>query len=80
MWERDDCSLHTIGEDTPGLLVSVSWQPNGRHIYAAQEVDGEQRVVLFERNGLTHGSFTTASKASSSGGKGDYSCFLRIAC
>ena len=57
VWERDACVLHAIGEHSPGLLGPLAWQPNGRHIYAAQRLDGQQRVVLFERNGLSHGCF-----------------------
>jgi hypothetical protein len=62
VWEREDCALHAMGGDTPGLLGPVCWQPNGRHIYAAQECSGEQRVALFERNGLAHGSFATRTQ------------------
>ncbi len=57
MWEREGCVLHAMGEDAPGLLGPVCWQPNGRHIYAAQECSGERRIALFERNGLAHGGF-----------------------
>ena len=57
VWERDACALHAIGEHIPGLLGPLAWQPNGRHTYAAQRMDGQQRVVLFERNGLSHGHF-----------------------
>lgn len=67
IWERDECLIHAIGEDSPGLLGPVCWQPNGRHIYAAQELEGQQGVVLFERNGLSHGSFVTSSEQSQAG-------------
>ena len=67
IWERDECVLHAIGEDTVGLLGPVCWQPNGRHIYAAQEVEGQQGVVLFERNGLSHGNSVTSSQEQESG-------------
>lgn len=60
VWEREECTLHAIGEDTAGLLGPLCWQPNGRHIYAAQQTGGQQGVVLFERNGLSHGSFVTS--------------------
>jgi hypothetical protein len=63
VWEREECALHAMGEDTPGLLGPVSWQPNGRHIYAAaQDSSGAHQVALFERNGLAHGNFSTRTQ------------------
>ena len=67
VWEREECVLHAIGEDVAGLLGPVCWQPNGRHIYAAQDVRGQQGVVLFERNGLSHGNFVTSSQEDEAG-------------
>lgn len=68
VWDRVACNLHAIGEAVPGLSGPIAWQPNGRHIYAAQQEGSKQRVVLFERNGLSHGSFecTTDGKKASS--------------
>lgn len=39
-----------------GLQVA-SWQPNGRHLYVAQQTANGPRVLLFETNGLQHGGF-----------------------
>ena len=39
------------------LLPVLAWQPNGRHLYAAQQDAQGQRVILYELNGLQHGSF-----------------------
>lgn len=45
------------GEKAEALLSVLAWQPNGRHLYAAQKDAHGQRVVLYELNGLQHGSF-----------------------
>ena len=61
IWESEGCKLHSVGEAAPGLLGPIAWQPNGRHLYAAQQQvpaqsqAAAQCVVLFERNGLLHG-------------------------
>ena len=34
-----------------------AWQPNGRHLYVAQQTPSGPRVLLFETNGLQHGGF-----------------------
>jgi IKI3 family len=39
-----------------GLQVGA-WQPNGRHLYVAQQTPSGPRVMLFETNGLQHGGF-----------------------
>ena len=59
IWDREGCQLHSVGEYMPGLLPVASWQPNGRHLYVARSsrAGAELQVVLFERNGLQHGSF-----------------------
>lgn len=94
VWDREGCQLHSTGEAAEGLLPPVCWQPNSRHLYAAQtstpsqttssrssstkpatqrvsqtqphptqpQANGAiahpvQRVLLYERNGLQHGSF-----------------------
>ena len=36
IWEAEACQLHAVGEAAPGLLGPLAWQPNGRHLYAAQ--------------------------------------------
>ena len=36
VWEAEGCKLHAVGEAAPGLLGPIAWQPNGRHLYAAQ--------------------------------------------
>ena len=57
VWTREG-ELHAVGEATEGMLPLLAWQPNGRHLYAAQaSPGGGQRVVLFETNGLQHGGF-----------------------
>lgn len=72
VWERAGCVLHAIGEASPGLTGPISWQPNGRHIYAAsQDPDGTQVVALFEKNGLSHGSFWTSTGGSTLQGGGN---------
>lgn len=45
------------GEKAEGLLPVLAWQPNGRHLYAAQQDAQGQRVILYELNGLQHGNF-----------------------
>ena len=62
VWERDGCVLHSIGEHAEGLLCALAWQPNGRHIYIAQQLDGRPRIVLFELNGLQHGAIDVTGK------------------
>ena len=59
IWTRESCALHSVGEAVPGLQPCLAWQPNCRHLYAAQ-ASSEQgnRVVLFETNGLQHGGFS----------------------
>lgn len=57
VWGRDSGELHAVGEAAEGLSGPLVWQPNGRHLYAAACCDGRQQVLLYERNGLRHGSF-----------------------
>lgn len=57
IWERENFQLHADGEAADGLLPVLAWQPNGRHLYAAQQGSTAARVALFERNGLQHGGF-----------------------
>lgn len=57
IWLRDGCRLHAIGEAAAGLLPVGAWQPNGRHLYVAQQAPAGPRVLLFETNGLQHGGF-----------------------
>ena len=45
------------GHKADGLLPVLAWQPNGRHLYTAQRDAHGQRVILYELNGLQHGSF-----------------------
>lgn len=33
---------------------SVAWQPSGGIIAGTDEVDGKQRVIFWEKNGLRH--------------------------
>ena len=59
IWTRESCTLHSVGEAAPGLQPCLAWQPNGRHLYAAQASPEQgNRVVLFETNGLQHGGFS----------------------
>ncbi len=48
------------GEKADALLPVLAWQPDGRHLYAAQRDAEGQRVILYELNGLQHGSFDVA--------------------
>ena len=57
IWERDNFQLHAVGETLEGLTPVLAWQPNGRHLYAAQQLGDAASVFLFEANGLQHGSF-----------------------
>lgn len=57
IWDRESFGLVSRGEQVTGLEPVLGWQPNGRHLYAAQHVDGAAHVRLYERNGLQHGSF-----------------------
>lgn len=58
VWERESGALHAMGEHAAGLLGTLAWQPNGRHLYApCMQSGGALRVLLFERNGLQHGGF-----------------------
>lgn len=36
IWDRELCELHAVGEAAPALHAALAWQPNGRHLYAAQ--------------------------------------------
>ena len=57
IWARDG-QLLAVGEATSGLQPVLAWQPNGRHLYAVQALpSGQERVILFESNGLQHGGF-----------------------
>ena len=63
IWERESGALHAVGENAPGLLGKLAWQPNGRNLYAAcRQPDGALRVLLFETNGLQHGGFDVQGK------------------
>lgn len=58
IWEREGGTLHAVGEHCAGLSGLIAWQPNGRHLYAAcTRPDGRLSIILYERNGLQHGSF-----------------------
>jgi len=57
VWDGRTLSLHAEGEAATALSAVAAWQPNGRHLYAAQHAGSTPRVVLFERNGLQHGGF-----------------------
>ena len=61
IWERKGAELHAMGEHARGLDGVLAWQPNGRHLYAAQHVDGRPTIVLYEANGLQHGGFAVSS-------------------
>ena len=57
VWDGRTLQPHAEGEAAPALSAVAAWQPNGRHLYAAQHAGSTPRVVLFERNGLQHGGF-----------------------
>ena len=57
IWDGKTLQLHADGEAAAGLAAVGAWQPNGRHLYAAQHTGPRPRVLLFERNGLQHGGF-----------------------
>lgn len=61
IWRRDGCELHARGEAVAQLLPVAAWQPNGRHLYVGQAAPDGPRVLLFETNGLQHGSFSLRS-------------------
>lgn len=53
-------------EDRRDLSKVMDWQPNGRHLYIASlNEDDSPEVLLYEVNGLPHGSFSLRSKGSS---------------
>ena len=56
-WERSSWELHAVAQFTEGLQPVMAWQPNGRHQYVSAAVQGQQHIMLFERNGLQHGGF-----------------------
>lgn len=62
VWERQTCSLHSVGAATEAVGVALCWQPNGRHIYVSSAADGNPRLKLYEKNGLEHGSFDIYGK------------------
>ncbi|BDA44195.1 Elongator complex protein 1 [Coccomyxa sp. Obi] len=63
IWERESGALHAVGEHAPALLGKLAWLPNARNLYAAcRQPDGALRVLLFETNGLQHGSFDVPGK------------------
>ena len=58
IWERKGGRLHAVGEHAVGLSGPIAWQPNGRHLFAAcRRADGQPGILLYESNGLQHGSF-----------------------
>ena len=63
VWEREASQLYAIGEHCNSLSGHIAWQPNGRHLYAAcARPDGQISIILYERNGLQHGSFDLHGK------------------
>ena len=76
IWDRATLSLHSTaqqlhskGPNLPPLDPVLSWQPNGRHLFTSQRASldpsSDSKVLLFERNGLPHGSFDLTSNGSS---------------
>lgn len=61
VWEREGFELHAEGAAPRGLHCVLAWQPNGRHLYAAQAQGDRHRVVLYETNGLEHGGFDVSA-------------------
>ena len=59
VWDGRTLQAHAEGEAAAALSSVAAWQPNGRHLYAAQHAGPTPRVLLFERNGngLQHGGF-----------------------
>lgn len=63
IWDRHAGELHAVVEATDRMVPAMSWQPNGRHLYVGQHAEGDEvaeacsHVLLFESNGLGHGSF-----------------------
>ena len=57
VWDGKTLQLHAEGDAAADLSAVAAWQPNGRHLYAAQHTGLMPRVLLFECNGLQHGGF-----------------------
>ena len=45
IWEREALEPHAVGEQAPALYPLLSWQPNGRHLYAAQALSTAQQAA-----------------------------------
>ena len=45
IWEREGLEPHAVGEQAPALYPLLSWQPNGRHLYAAQALSTAQQAA-----------------------------------
>ena len=50
VWDRETGELHALGEGAPGLRSVIAWQPNGRHLYAAQYRSGQNISSPSEEN------------------------------
>lgn len=51
IWEREGCELHAVGEEAPALYPLLSWQPNGRHLYAAQALCATSSAQQAQQHG-----------------------------
>ena len=49
--------LDSASEPVDGLVGALSWRPAGNLLAGLQVIDGQARVVFFERNGLRHGQY-----------------------
>ncbi|GBF99867.1 hypothetical protein Rsub_12507 [Raphidocelis subcapitata] len=60
IWDREGCQLHATGEGGPDLTGAISWQPNGRHLYAAARATPPEAAAARE---AIAGAFAAAAAA-----------------
>ena len=54
VWDVESQKLHSIGEQSPGTMPVVSWQPNGRVLCVANDLDEEQVKEVGQLRQITH--------------------------
>ena len=71
IWEAEACKLHAVGEAAPGLLGPIAWQPNGRHLYAAQHTVPSIRVSPETQQSAPRARLRAAKAGEAADGRAD---------
>jgi len=54
VWDVESQKLHSIGEQSPGTIPVISWQPNGRVLCVANDLDEDQVKEVSQLRQITH--------------------------